>query len=644
MNKEDKLKDELNRLRNYETMYLKIVNSSSYKWFKLFENEFVKGSIKSKVKFIGRLVQLIYRYFIKTPVKNRINSRKVSSNKSENKTFPDINVAFISDTFTYNLFKDEFNIHHITPTNWKKTFQNEKIDLFFMEFVWKGYNDSWLGFRNKLNNKDYVIYEIIEYCNEHNIPTALWNKEDPMYFDFSIDLARHFDNVFTVEESLIYRYKEILKHDNVYWLSYGVNPRIHNPINKKALPEKDIIFAGTYYRNHPERVKDYHKILYPCLKYKFDIFTRESQETGNIDNRFPDEYQKHIKGSLPYSKVIDKTKEYKLMINVNAVRADAFSRRAVESIALGTPVISTWNRGLETIYGDLIPLTKSIEETECYLDKYINSDFERDKLFMKAFRKILNEHTSTHKIIQIFDKTGIDKKIEKPLISVIAVTNKKRYIKRIFENYRRQNYQNKELIIVINTMDIDKKLFTDEISEGENIKVFQTEGKMTLGECLNNAVSGSKGELIAKFDDDDLYSPHYLTDQYNAFIYTDADIIGKTAYLCYLEGNDSTYLFSMSALTGENNYTDKLVSGATFVWKRKVSDKIKFKNSNTGEDVNFIKEAHKHNFRVYSTNRYGFLRYRSKEIENHTWKITDEEISEQGIFLYKGLNTDKVFI
>lgn len=642
-NKQSLDSEELNKLKDFKRRYIKIVNSSSYKWVKLFQEEFIEGSFKQKFKFIIKVIYMIFRYFIIAPLKNTVLKNKIKIERG-NKSFNNINVACVFDTFTYNMFKDEFNIYNVTPQNYLKVFKENKIDMFFMEFIWVGYNESWLGFRNKISNKDYAIYKILDYCKANNIPTAIWNKEDPMYFDFSIEISKYFDYVFTLEDSLIEKYKQILGHERVYPLRYGINPNIHNPVNKKPMPEKDLVFAGTWYTNHPERMKDYEKVLYPALDYNFDIYSREDQSKANSDKRFPDEFQSHIKGSLSYSQVIEMYKQYKLLLHVNAVNTYAFSRRALESIASGTPVISAYNKGLDSMFGNDILLSRSPEDTKKYIDKYLFSDFDRDKLMMRSMRKVFNEYTSTHVALRALNNVGIKKEYSLPMVSIILVTNKNGYEERIIRNYKSQDYQNKELILIINSMDIDKSVYNCELGNDDNVKIIQVEEDLTLGHCLNIGVEESKGDILAKFDDDDFYSPHYLTDQCHALIYTSADMVGKTNHFCYIENTDETYLSLFSHITGENNYTDKRVAGGTICWKKEVSEKVKFEYKKQGTDTAFIKEFLKNKFIMYSTNRYGYLRIRTKDIEKHTWKISYEESLKNNIFLFKGFDLSKIFI
>ena len=85
-----------------------------------------------------------------------------------------------------------------------------------------------------------------------------------------------------------------------------------------------------------------------------------------------------------------------------------------------------------------------------------------------------------------------------------------------------------EMIIIINTMDIDKSIFETMIKENENIKVLRVNADITLGECLNIGIEESKGDILARFDDDAFYSPYYLIDAHHAMIYANADVVGKT--------------------------------------------------------------------------------------------------------------------
>ena len=98
-----------------------------------------------------------------------------SSNSTEDKNIryiDEIKVAFISDQFTYDSFKYEFEIIEISPDNWLTKFKDEKPDLFFCESAWDGHNfEGMYGPWHEKIFKDYrvdkenrgVLFEILDY-------------------------------------------------------------------------------------------------------------------------------------------------------------------------------------------------------------------------------------------------------------------------------------------------------------------------------------------------------------------------------------------------------------------------------------------------------------------------------------------------
>ncbi|MEC0181337.1 glycosyltransferase [Paenibacillus peoriae] len=68
----------------------------------------------------------------------------------------------------------------------------------------------------------------------------------------------------------------------------------------------------------------------------------------------------------------------------------------------------------------------------------------------------------------------------------------------------------------------------------KNVRIYSLPARVSLGHCLNYRASLSKYKLIAKFDDDDYYTPGYLTDSVRTLLKTNTDIVGKRAHYMYL--------------------------------------------------------------------------------------------------------------
>ena len=120
-------------------------------------------------------------------------------------------------------------------------------------------------------------------------------------------------------------------------------------------------------------------------------------------------------------------------------------------------------------------------------------------------------------------------------ISVITPTIREENINNIIENFERQNYERKELIIVLNYINPNIKKWESILSKYDNIEISMINPKYSLGECLNHAITKSKFDYIAKFDDDDYYGPNYLNESMFQLENRDANIIGKSCIYIYFK-------------------------------------------------------------------------------------------------------------
>ncbi|MFD1176413.1 glycosyltransferase [Paenibacillus puldeungensis] len=212
--------------------------------------------------------------------------------------------------------------------------------------------------------------------------------------------------------------------------------------------------------------------------------------------------------------------------------------------------------------------------------------------------------------------------IKKQGVSIITCTNRQNYLRNLFNNYSRQHYSKKELIIIVNNNKIPLAPYQKLAKKYRNIHIFRIPGHVSLGACLNYAVSKTKYSYIAKFDDDDYYAPYYLTDSLNVFQRTKADVIGKRAHYMYLRGSKTLILRFPH---DEHRPVTKL-PGATLVIKRNVLNNVRFPDQNVGEDDLFCIRSKRKGYKVYSAGKYNFVAIRRKNSSNHTWIISDKEL------------------
>ncbi len=211
-------------------------------------------------------------------------------------------------------------------------------------------------------------------------------------------------------------------------------------------------------------------------------------------------------------------------------------------------------------------------------------------------------------------------KMEKQGVSIITATNNESFIVNIFDNFDRQTYKNKELIIIVNKNGLNIDKYESKAKAYDNVSVYRIDESISLGHCLNYAVSISKYPIIAKFDDDDYYGPKYLSHSVKAFKHTEASVVGKCSHLVYFQ---QLGLLAIRNPKNENKYV-KFVNGSTLLFKKSIFDKVQFPDISIGEDTRFCGRCIKNGIKIYSTDRYDHVYIRQKSKATHTWKITDK--------------------
>ncbi|MFM9798085.1 glycosyltransferase [Aeromonas dhakensis] len=556
-----------------------------------------------------------------------------------------INVVSISDKFTYECFRYEANFIPLTKKNWKAEIDAANPVLFFVESAWNGNDGEWTytmaSYKKHLGDP---LREAIKYCQSKNIPVVFWNKEDPTNYDVFIDVAADCDYIFTTDGGIVDKYKARVGHDRVYPLAFAAQPAIHNPIRdkRKKLPTYEACFAGSWYNNgHDTRRIQTEIVLDGAMHRELHVYDRMLHATKHRESRiFPAKYQPFIVGSLSYDQMVTAYRQYKLFLNINTVQDSPtmFSRRVFEILACGTPVVSTHSDGMKAMLGDHVYIVDNKNTAKINIDNLLNDESKRRAVGHLASRHTLQEHTYKNRFEYIVNKINgnISLYNEQPLVSIVMCTNRPHNIDLMINNFIQQKYDRKELIVIINTSDVDLKSINEKLSKIKNHKLLQMADSFTLGECLNKAVELSSGDVIAKLDDDDIYGSHYITDAVLALEYSGADVVGKDSHLAYVESMDKTFLIRNDK---DCRFSDFII-GASLIIRKEVFEKVTFHNKNKGEDSQFLADCKEKNILIYSSDIYNYITIRSKNLDNHTWKIDDQAFVKNAQFICDGLAKD----
>ncbi|MDR4427386.1 hypothetical protein FOR95_28840, partial [Bacillus anthracis] len=82
--------------------------------------------------------------------------------------------------FTTASYKEECELITFKPENWLEVLNHNMPDLLMVESAWQGNGGTWnkrVGYYGEENMQP--LFALLKWCNENNIPTVFWNKEDP---------------------------------------------------------------------------------------------------------------------------------------------------------------------------------------------------------------------------------------------------------------------------------------------------------------------------------------------------------------------------------------------------------------------------------------------------------------------------------
>ena len=479
------------------------------------------------------------------------------------KKLSDLKIACIFDEFSTESFSKECKLIPFTPDNWRTVFAEEMPHILMVESAWKGNDFAWKNkIREYKGNPD--IREVINFCKKNNIPTIFWNKEDPVHFDKFINTASQFDYIFTTDKNMIPSYKKASGHENVFAMPFSAQPAVHNPI-RKYIREDGICFAGTYYGDrHPDRKKDMDAILKVCKPYNLAIYDR-NYLVPDTPFVFPEGYTNNVKGTLKYSEIDKAYKGYKVMLNVNSVKDSPtmFSRRVFEGLACGTPIISTYSKGISQMFGDIIIASDDWEFAEKEIEALTSDDSLWKRRSLEGIRRVMLNHTYSDRLRFILGKIGVKIYKKLPRIAVITLASSEEEIKDLIKAFNDQKYLNKELIVIIK----EDVLNSNELMNKYNSKNVKCYIKEYIEENYDSISQLIKCDYFACLDASmNNYGENYLTDLVVATIYSKSDVIGKGSFYTIENGQ-------LKLNNGvEYVYTDELYADRSIISKHLLKD------------------------------------------------------------------------
>lgn len=310
----------------------------------------------------------------------------------------DITIGLIADEFTTKSISSSIRTLPIDRSHWLAQLEQHPVDLLLVESAWEGNGGQWhrgVGAYGPEEHQD--IRALLAYCRENGIPTAFWNKEDPIHFQRFAATAALVDHVFTTDGGIIRKYLETpgTTARTVSSMPFYAQPAIHNPLPSRRPYQHTIAYAGTYYgERYKERSRELYRMLETAAGFGLTIYDRQAKFPDS-PYRFPSEFQGYSEGALPYDEVIDSYKSHLAHLNGNSVMSSPtmFSRRVVEIAACGGIALSGPGRGVEETFGGMIPASKDPVLWRALLHSWSTDPVSRVREAWRQMRAVHRSHT-----------------------------------------------------------------------------------------------------------------------------------------------------------------------------------------------------------------------------------------------------------
>lgn len=563
--------------------------------------------------------------------KDKVNKYLKFNQFSPHINFDKMNVCIIADEFNIKTLSNIFNLYKVPYNYNKEILDSYNFDLFICESAWNGNNGEW---KYKLVNRaDNKLEDLIQYFNNRNVKCIFWNKEDPTNFDLFFKTSQLFDNVFTTDVNCLSKYQ----NKNVNILSFFIDPLVVNNIGRNN-DNSSGFFAGTWYNDiGPDRKTILSSLINKFINTGQDLIIIDRHfDDGVIKfqnnkitlNLFPGKYNHLIHKSLSYDDILKLHKQINFCINVNSVMNSKtmFSRRVLEALICKNSLLTGYSEGVYNDFYDCIYK----EEDNIILSS--NIEFIHNSIKKQiGWRKVIQNYNIYDKFNHVFKTLNIDKRLnlfDHEKISLVCSTNRINNIQNVINNYHRQAYTNKELIIIINlnmTYEIKQIIETNNLI---NVKITQLNSSNSLGKCLNYGIQLSSGSIIAKFDDDDYYGRNYLLDMFYSMKISNADLVGKCAHMVY--SMEQSKLWIKYFYINYENYTYQVnkwnfICGATLFFKKDsiINNNITFIDASIGEDSDFIKQFQNKKLTIYASDFFNYCYIRNVS-DQHTFKCDIE--------------------
>lgn len=276
----------------------------------------------------------------------------------------------------------------------------------------------------------------------------------------------------------------------------------------------------------------------------------------------------------------------------------------------GRVAVALGGRGIEVDLGDVERAASAL----------LADTDRRERTSVRQRRYVLAHHTLDDRAQQLLTAAGLHVR-PTPRITVLLATRRADLVADALAQVAAQDHPAVDVQLLLHGIDQVPADLTDRAGRLA-VQVHHVPADRPLGAVLDVGLEAATGELIAKFDDDDLYGTNHLSDLLVALRYSGADVVGRWANVTYLADADQT-------VDGDRSRQERVahhLPGATMLVHGDVLRRLRWRHVPSGVDRELVRALHADGGRAYATHRFGFVRCRHGD---HTFAQSDRTFARR---------------
>ena len=204
-----------------------------------------------------------------------------------------------------------------------------------------------------------------------------------------------------------------------------------------------------------------------------------------------------------------------------------------------------------------------------------------------------------------------------PTVSVVLSTMRPARVAHVLTALAAQTYPHVEIAVALHGDDEPAGPDLDEAVRLSGAAVHRYDRSVPFGSVLADLARRTSGDLVVKIDDDDVYGPRVIEDLVLGYLYSHADVVGKTTEYLYFEDIDHTA--HRRFLT--ESYHTQVAGGAMMLSRAALNEIGGWRPSPHSTDRSILIRIGNSGGICYRTQSLGYVYVRHSD--GHTWKQED---------------------